>query len=271
MMTEQYQNWLASALQWSRQAGEMIKQARQASAFVRDYKADHELVTTTDVAVDEYLCAEIARTYGDHIILSEESSPSLVLNDLPKGTPVWVIDPIDGTVNYAHGHLHVAVSIAVYLNGERVVGVVNAPFLGECYWATKDGGAFCNDRSLAVSGNTNLRNALVATGFPYQKQALTPIIERVSRILHACQDIRRNGSAALDLCWVASGRIDAYFETVKPWDMAAGALIAEEAGARVGRYAPTQNKLPDAIDGESLLVTTPELFMALALLLRREV
>lgn len=269
-MTQQYQDWLPYALQWAKAAGEMLIEARAASRFVRNYKADHELVTSTDLAVDEFLCKAIAQQFGEHVILSEESSPSLALNGLPEDTPVWVIDPIDGTVNYAHGHLHVAISIAVYRNGERVLGVVNAPFLGECYWATKGGGAFCNDQPLSVSGNSQLRNALVATGFPYQKDALTPIIERVSRILHACQDVRRNGSAALDLCWVAAGRLDAYFETVKPWDMAAGALIADEAGASVGRYDVTSEQWPDAINGESLLVATPELFMALRLLLRSE-
>ena len=260
--------WLDFAKSLAASAGEMMIEARSKAAFVRDYKGDHELVTTTDLAIDQFLCSSIATRYPEHLILSEESSPALQFTS--SDTPVWVIDPIDGTVNFAHGHAHVAVSIGLYLNGERIIGVVNAPFLNECYWARKSHGAYCNNELLSVSGNSVLRNALVATGFPYQKDALKPILERVSRILHACQDVRRNGSAALDLCWVAAGRLDAYFEAVKPWDMAAGALIAEEAGAKVGRYSVPQNDWPEAINGDSLLVSSPALFDDLYSLLQPE-
>ena len=258
--------WLEFAKILAVSAGDMMVEARNKAVFVRDYKNDHELVTTTDLAIDQYLCAHIMQRYPDHLILSEESSPDIELVSID--VPVWVIDPIDGTVNFAHGHAHVAVSIGLYLRGERIVGVVNAPFLNECYWSCKSHGAYCNNERLSVSDNSVLRNALVATGFPYSKDALGPIIERVSRVLHACQDVRRNGSAALDLCWVATGRLDAYFETVKPWDMAAGALIAEEAGAKVGRYSTSQSHWPEAIDGESLLVSSPVLFDDLFALLQ---
>lgn len=260
--------WLGFAKTLALKAGEVMVKARDKAEFVRDYKEDHELVTTTDLAIDQYLCSHISERYPNHLILSEESSPNIDIESVSRDTPVWVIDPIDGTVNFAHGHAHVAVSIGLYLDGERVVGVVNAPFLNECYWASKSQGAYCNNERLIVSGNSVLRNALVATGFPYQKDALGPIIERVSRILHACQDVRRNGSAALDLCWVAAGRLDAYFETVKPWDMAAGALIAEEAGAKIGCYSARRSHWPEAIDGESLLVSSPVLFDELFTLLQ---
>ncbi|WP_421848840.1 inositol monophosphatase family protein [Marinomonas sp.] len=232
-MSENYEEWLGFAKALAMKAGEMIVESRKNSTFVRDYKMDHELVTTTDIAVDQYICSRILEHYPSHCILSEESSPHLDLSGIGDEVPVWVIDPIDGTVNFAHGHHHVAVSIGLYIGDQRILGVVNAPFLEECFWALKGSGAFCNDKLLTVSGAQKLRDALVATGFPYQKTALAPIIDRVSRILHHCQDVRRNGSAALDLCWVAAGRLDAYFESVKPWDMAAGALIAEEAGAKV--------------------------------------
>jgi len=255
--------WLDFAKELAVKAGEMIVAARAESTFVRDYKMDHELVTTTDIAVDQYICSSILARYPLHCILSEESSPSLDLASVGNSTPVWVIDPIDGTVNFAHGHHHVAVSIGLYIGNERVLGVVNAPFLEECFWAIKGEGAYCNEERLAVSGAKERRNALVATGFPYQKDALLPILERVSRILHHCQDVRRNGSAALDLCWVAAGRLDAYFESVKPWDMAAGTLIAEEAGAQVGRYLQPSDSWPNVVNGEGLLVSTPGLFDAM--------
>ncbi|MGO2355865.1 MAG: inositol monophosphatase family protein [Marinomonas foliarum] len=255
--------WLDFAKELAIKAGEMIVASRSESTFVRDYKIDHELVTTTDIAVDQHICSSILARYPLHCILSEESSPNLDLAGVGDSTPVWVIDPIDGTVNFAHGHHHVAVSIGLYVGDERILGVVNAPFLDECFWAIKGEGAYCNGKPLTVSGAKEPRNALVATGFPYQKDALLPILERVSRILHHCQDVRRNGSAALDLCWVASGRLDAYFESVKPWDMAAGTLIAEEAGALVGRYLQSAGGWPDVVNGEGLLVSTPDLFEAM--------
>ena len=259
-MSENYVEWLDFAKTLAMKAGEMIIEARVNSTFVRDYKMDHELVTSTDIAVDQYICSHIVENYPLHCILSEESSPNMDLGSIGDNVHVWVIDPIDGTVNFAHGHHHVAVSIGLYIGDQRILGVVNAPFLGECFWVLKGSGAFCNGRPLAVSGAQKLRNALVATGFPYQKTALVPIVERVSRILHHCQDIRRNGSAALDLCWVAAGRLDAYFESVKPWDMAAGALIAEEAGAKVGYYLSSASAWPYVVNGEGLLVSTPQLY-----------
>ena len=259
-MSKEHAEWLAFAKSLAMTAGKLIIKAREDSAFVRDYKADHELVTSTDLAVDQYVCSSIAERYPLHGILSEESSPAMNLGEVVDDTPVWVIDPIDGTVNFAHGHLHVAVSIGLFIGQQRILGVVNAPFLDECFWAVKASGAYCNDKKLSVSGATELRSTLVATGFPYQKTALTPILERVARVLHHCQDIRRNGSAALDLCWVAAGRLDAYFESVKPWDMAAGALIAEEAGASVGAYLPQTGVWPNVVNGEGLLVSTPAIY-----------
>ena len=259
-MSKDHAEWLGFAKNLAITAGRVVIEARQNSVFVRDYKADHELVTSTDLAVDQYLCSSVAERYPSHRILSEESSPNMNLGEISDETPVWVIDPIDGTVNFAHGHLHVAVSIGLFIGQQRILGVVNAPFLGECFWAVKGAGAYCNDKKLSVSGAKELRNALVATGFPYQKTGLSPILERVSRVLHHCQDIRRNGSAALDLCWVAAGRLDAYFESVQPWDMAAGALIAEEAGATVGGYLPKIGAWPEVVNGEGLLVSTPALY-----------
>ena len=259
-VSSQYQDWLAFAKEVAKEAGKMISQARQTATFERDYKLHHELVTSTDVAVDTYLCEQIQARYPDHTILSEETFPDVSFADLTNDQVVWVIDPIDGTVNFAHGHKHVAVSIGLFIGSQRILGVVHAPFLGETYHAIKGGGAYCNSERIQVSQAQQIRNALVATGFPYQKDALPELIERLSRVLSVCQDVRRNGSAALDLCWVASGRLDAYYESVKPWDMAAGALIAEEAGARVGHFSPISEAWPEVISGESLLVATPELY-----------
>ncbi|AEF53647.1 inositol monophosphatase family protein [Marinomonas posidonica] len=266
-MSSDYDQWLSFAKQLAQDAGELIVEARKTATFDRNYKLHHELVTSTDIAVDTFICEKIAATFPHHKILSEESFPELDVDSLVDGVPIWVIDPIDGTVNFAHGHHHVAVSIGLFIGSTRILGVVYAPFLAECYSALRGKGAYCNDQKLFVSAASALRNALVATGFPYQKASLPDLIERLSRVLHACQDVRRNGSAALDLCWVAAGRLDAYYETVKPWDMAAGALIAEEAGARLGYFLAPQVAWPEAVNGEGLLVSTPALYDDLKALL----
>ncbi len=259
--------WLESAKEWALHAGGMMQQGRANAQFKRDYKAGHELVTSVDLAVDDYLCTQIVSTFPGHLILSEESSPDLNVA-MASDVPVWVIDPIDGTVNFAQGLPHVAVSIAVFYRGERWVGVVYGPFLNEMYSAVKGKGAWLNDRPISVSGRNVLRNAVVATGFPYQRDTLYELMGYVTAVLANCQDIRRNGSAALDLCAVANGQMDAYYENVKPWDMAAGALIAEEAGATIGTFGAQRAEWPKAINGDSLIVATPELYDAINTLLQ---
>ncbi|SBS34046.1 Inositol-1-monophosphatase [Marinomonas aquimarina] len=254
--------WLGYAKSWATHAGAMIVDAREQANFSEQYKSGHELVTSTDLVIDAYLCRQIKQTFPEHLILSEESSPDLELANNSE-IPVWVIDPIDGTINFAQGLLHVAVSIAVYYRGERWVGVVHAPFLGETYFAIKGQGAWLNGEALKVSGRSELRNAIVATGFPYNKDSLPDLLTLLSRVLENCQDIRRNGSAALDLCAVARGQMDAYYESVKPWDMAAGALIAVEAGAKVGHFAESQQSWPTLINGDYLIAATPDVYQGL--------
>lgn len=267
-MSKQFEpeRWLACAKEWAFHAGELMQRGRESAQFQRDYKAGHELVTSIDLAVDDYLCRQVRSTFPEHLILSEESSPDLeVASQLD--VPVWVIDPIDGTVNFAQGLPHVAVSIAVFYRGERWVGVVYGPFLNEMYTGMKGKGAWLNDKPISVSGRDELRNAVVATGFPYQRDSLPELMGYLAAILANCQDIRRNGSAALDLCAVACGQMDAYYENVKPWDMAAGALIAEEAGATIGVFGEQRGEWPLAINGDSLLAVTPALFDAIQNLL----
>lgn len=259
MSSELQEQWLNSATHWAKAAGEIIKEARTNAKFNLDYKSGHELVTSTDLAVDRYLCEQIRATYPEHLILSEESSPDLMLANQHQ-VPVWVIDPIDGTVNFAQGLLHVAVSIAVYCDGICHVGVVYAPFLDECYSAIVGQGALLNERPIRVSGKQSLRNAIVATGFPYVKDDIPVLVKRLESVLSHCQDVRRNGSAALDLCAVANGTMDAYYESVKPWDMAAGALIAKEAGAIVGHFDVIGERWPEAINGDYMLTATPDLY-----------
>lgn len=262
------QQWLTFARSLASQAGEIIRQARANDGFDREFKSGHELVTSTDLAVDKFLVDEISKTYPSHVIFSEESSPSTLL-DPESDQVVWVIDPIDGTVNFAQGLEHVAVSIGVYQGGQRRVGVVEAPFLHKQYWAAKGQGAFCNDQPLAAASGKALRNAVIATGFPYVRDNLDELLRYVREILTHCQDIRRNGSAALDLCGVAEGILDGYYESVKPWDMAAGALIATEAGAVVGAFGKQRAEWPLELNGDHLLVVSADLYQSILEILQK--
>lgn len=249
------------------QAGELIATQRKNAELTHSYKNGNELVTSADLAADKLICSAIAASYPEHLIISEESAPETSRIQGMHGS-LWIIDPIDGTVNYAHGHRQSAVSIAHARAGEVVLGVVYNPFTDELFRAEKDGGAFLNDQPIRVSGQQDLRKALVATGFPYEKDNLDPLIHRVSAVLKQCADIRRLGSAALDICWLAAGRLDAYYESLSLWDFAAARLIAQEAGATCGHFS----KLPEGADPqyycEDLLITTPELYQILGDLLR---
>ncbi len=240
-------------------AGSMIKAEREKGSLSENYKDQHELVTSADIAADKLIIAAIQKKYPKHRIMSEETytDPELA-KDLSE--PIWIIDPIDGTVNYAHGHFMVAVSIAFACEGEVQVGIVYNPFLEECYSAILGEGSYLNQEKLAVSKQTSLRKALVATGFPYDKSSVPQIMRRTEKVLMACQDIRRLGSAAMDICWVANGRLDGYFESLSPWDFAAARLIALEAGARCGHFTPVPDNIPACIYNHNLLITTPAIY-----------
>ncbi len=251
----------------AREAGALIASMRQAG-LAHQYKKANELVTNADLAADKLIIERIRARFPHHALMTEESFQG-ARKDLSLQDPIWIVDPIDGTVNYAHGHFMVAVSIAYAIDGEVQVGVVHNPFLNETYTATLGAGSEVNGQALQVSHQSDLGKALVATGFPYDKSGVPPIIERVQRILTQCQDIRRLGSAAMDICWVAQGRLDAYFESLSPWDFAAARLIALEAGARCGHFSPVPDGVPECIHCLDLLITTPELFEPIRDLLNR--
>lgn len=248
------------------EAGQLIAEQRLKGAVQYDYKDQQELVTSADIAADRLIIEAIQKRYPEHRILSEETYTNRdQLKDLEA--PIWIIDPIDGTVNYAHGHFMVAISIAFACKGEVKVGVVHNPFLNETFSAIKGGAAFLNEHEIHVSHLKTLRKALIATGFPYDKTTVPEIMKRTQRVLMACQDIRRLGSAALDICWVACGRLDGYFESLSPWDFAAARLIALEAGARCGHFQDIPEDIPACIYDQNLLISTPELYQDLYQLL----
>ncbi|KPQ18949.1 MULTISPECIES: inositol monophosphatase family protein [unclassified Halomonas] len=248
------------------QAGQMIIEARQNQSFGRHLKAGDELVTDADIAVDRFISKQLALHFPDETRLSEELSPDQAFN---VSTPqLWVVDPIDGTVNFAQGLRHVAVSIGWLENGVAKIGVVHAPFLNETFTAADGFGAYCNDKPIAPSEARELAHSLVATGFPYQREARDALLPRLAAVLANCRDMRRNGAAALDICDVACGRLDAYYESVSPWDFVAGWVIAREAGARIGHLYDVPDDVPEDLYSKHLLVSAPAIYSAMANLLR---
>ena len=266
----QLQSYLDSAIEIAQQAGQIILEMRQHQSFSQDYKADHELVTSADLKADQLIRTQLQLQFPEHGILSEESSPDYS-NTQSLYQPIWIIDPIDGTVNFAHGHAQSAVSIAHARDGDVVFGVVYNPFTDEMFQAEAGGGALLNNRPISVSGQKDLRKALIATGFPYQKDNLDPLIAQVSSILHHCADIRRLGSAALDICWLAAGRLDGYYESLSLWDFAAARLIASEAGATCGHFSVIPDGANPAFHCRDILISTPEIYGELKELLTQTV
>lgn len=250
------------------EAGNLVRQARREGAG-RDsrYKNHDELVTRADLSVEELIVSRIRSEFPGHRILAEESAPDSTGLSEERG-PLWIIDPIDGTVNFAHDHYQVAVSIAFAEHGDLQAAVVYNPFLDELFEASSGGGAFLNGHAIHPSTGTEMRRALVATGFPYTKDDMQPLLNRVSHVLMHCADLRRLGSAALDICWVAAGRIDAYYENLSVWDFAAAQLIACEAGARYGHFQPVPSGVNPVFHDRAILVASPALFDPMRALLQ---
>jgi len=191
-------------------------------------KQRHDYVSEVDKLAEAEIIRELRRAYPRDAILGEESG------QIGKSRNVWTIDPLDGTHNYLRGFPHFSVSIALVENGEPVVGVVYDPLRDELFTASKGDGAFLNDRRIRVGKRENLGGALLVTGFPYrQRRHLDAQMAMTRTLLNEAEDIRRTGSAALDLAYVAAGRVDGYFEIgLYAWDMAAGCLLVREAGGR---------------------------------------
>jgi myo-inositol-1(or 4)-monophosphatase len=196
-------------------------------------KQQMDFVSEVDKLAEAEIIKELRRAYPDHAILAEESGAT------GKGPMTWVIDPLDGTHNYLRGIPHFSVSIALLDKGVPVHAVVFDPLRDELYTASKGDGAYVNDRRMRVTKRENLGGAMIATGFPFrQREHLDAQLDMTRAILGQAEDIRRSGSAALDLAYVAAGRYDGYFEIgLKPWDMAAGVLLVHEAGGRYCDFA----------------------------------
>jgi myo-inositol-1(or 4)-monophosphatase len=219
----------AVALAAAYRGGTYIRKRRDSPRRIT-HKGDIDLVTEADLGAEERIIDTIRTSFPDHAILSEEKGR--IDGD---GGCRWIVDPLDGTTNFAHGLTTCCVSIAAVDNDGPLAGVVWSPFSEELFSAVRGQGAYLNGRRLAVSDIDRTKDSLLVTGFPYNvKTILAPVMERFQRCLQASQGIRRLGSAALDLCYVAAGRFEAFWEEqLHPWDVAAGHLIVSEAGGQV--------------------------------------
>ena len=209
----------------------------------------HDVVTVADKESERYIIGEIKRTYPEHAILGEESGMHAGDSEY-----CWVIDPLDGTNNYSQGLPVFTVSIGLQYREETILGVVYAPYLGELYTAIRDRGARYNGKVIRVAEKQDLAHSVLGTGFPYDKDVNPDNnAANLAAILPSIRGIRRMGSAAYDLCCVAAGWLDGYWElALQPWDMCAGALIVQEAGGIVRRFR--ENRGISILAGNAALV-----------------
>ena len=214
------------------EAGEIVREGYHSHKEV-SHKGVVDLVTEFDLKTETFIINQLKEAFPGYRLVGEESH---------RGTYHYekaiYIDPIDGTTNFVHGIPHLAISLGVWEAGEPVLAVVYNPILEELFWAVKGEGAYCNGERLEVSMQDKLQNALIATGFPYAKVnagiEYRWVIDSMTNLLPHIQDIRRLGAAAVDLCYLAQGKVEAFYEIdLKPWDVAAGILIVQEAGGEV--------------------------------------
>ena len=227
----QPQDYLVSMEQLAREAGLLLL-----SYFGKvsiEYKGDVDLVTQADRSSEELIVERIRRQWPEHDLLGEEGSRRETGSDFR-----WYIDPLDGTTNFAHGYPVFCVSLALESKGERIAGVIYDPCRDEMFAAAKGKGATLNGRAIHVSKTARLAESLIATGFPSHKRHKNPNINFYHQLTLRSHGVRRAGSAALDLCYVACGRFDAFWEfNLNPWDTAAGVLMVGEAGGKVTNFS----------------------------------
>jgi myo-inositol-1(or 4)-monophosphatase len=232
----------------AREAGEI--QRRHLSGCIQiEFKGAIDLVTEVDHLCEQLIVGRILDRFPRHHIVAEEGQQYSETDSSFR----WYIDPLDGTVNYVHGYPCFCVSIGLEAEGEMVLGVVYDPVREEIFQATKGNGAFFNGEKISVSGTRDLGHSLLATGFPYDiRESQETNIDHFASFALASQGVRRGGSAALDLCYVAVGRLDGFWELkLSPWDLAAGIVMVREAGGRVSDFGEG----PFRIDSGEVLAT----------------
>ncbi len=251
-----------------KKAGKLVRKSITRRKVISK-KGEIDLVTEVDCAAERLIIRTIHRAFPDHSFLAEESGASLKSGQGANSPCRWIIDPIDGTTNFAHSLPVCSVSIAYEEKGVVKLGGVYDPTRDELFFAEKGRGAFLNGTKIKVSKTKDLSEALLATGFPYDRrkdpdQYLRPFRE----FLMKAREIRRLGSAAIDLCYVACGRFDGYWEAkLSPWDKAAGMLILSEAGGKLSDYSGAPLTLPEP----SMVASNGRIHKAILALLRQKV
>jgi myo-inositol-1(or 4)-monophosphatase len=248
----------------ARRAGDLIvKSLSRLDSLKIDTKGRNDFVTDIDRRAEEEIIATVRKSYPEHAFLAEESGSS------GDGEFVWIIDPLDGTTNFLHGFPTFAVSIAVQLRGRLEHAVIYDPMRQEFFTATRGTGAQLEGKKIRVSQQRGIDGSLIGTGFPYRAnlQWIDPYLAMLKAVAANAAGIRRPGSAALDLAYVAAGRTDGFWEIgLSPWDTAAGVLLIQEAGGRIGTLTGAEYKL-----GPNIIAGTPKVYEALIETLRPHV
>ena len=248
---------LTIAVRAARRAGSIINRAALAGGLQVRSKRANDFVTEVDRAAEASIIETVHKAYPEHAILGEESGAIL-----REGAEFrWIVDPLDGTTNFIHGFPQYCVSVAVEHRGALAHAVVYDPLRDELFTASKGRGAFLNDRRIRVSKCQKLGDALMGTGFPYRElNRLDLYVKQLRFMMEGCSGVRRAGAAALDLAYVACGRLDGFWELgLSPWDMAAGALLIQEAGGLVADLQGDQGFL----ESGDVCAATPKVFPAL--------
>lgn len=244
------------AIKAARAAGSIINRASMDLDILKiNTKSPNDFVTEVDQAAEQAIIETLLQAYPDHGILAEESGRA---HGAKHSEFVWIIDPLDGTTNFIHGLPMYCVSIALAHRGVVQQAVVYDPTRNDLFYATKGRGAYLNDKRLRVSKRTRMSDALIGTGFPFRRgDNFKRYVKMFEEVMPLCAGLRRPGAAALDLCYVAAGYYDAFFETgLQPWDIAAGSLIITEAGGLIGNFTGES----DFLHQREVLAGSPKIY-----------
>ncbi len=242
----------------------LIRNLNKLDKIKVEKKGHNDFVSDADRAAEAAVIEEIHKHYPDHAILAEESGVS------GDSDTVWIIDPLDGTTNFLHGFPQFCVSIGVQVKGRMEAAAVYDPLRQEIFTASRGNGATLDDRKIRVSGRREMEHALIGTGFPFRQADMDmgPYLAMLGKVGRNTAGVRRPGAAALDLCYVAAGRLDGFWEIgLKAWDLAAGSLIIREAGGIVSGLDGSENYL----DKGHILCGTPKIYAGLAKLCSHDI
>lgn len=242
----------------ARKAGNMMLRSIDRLESIKvNTKSRHDYASEVDRTSEDIIIKTIRKSYPDHAIIGEETGAHT-----GKDKEIcWIIDPLDGTTNYIHGLPHYAISIAIQVKEKIEHGVIYDPIRQEMFIASRGAGSYVNNRRIRVSPQLKMENAILATGFPFrQRQHFPAYLKSLSAVIEAAEDIRRAGSAALDLAYVAAGRVDGFWEIgLSQWDIAAGSILIKEAGGRVSDFKGGE----DYLNSGNIVAGNPRIFKGL--------